>query len=187
MKKKLLVIVSILIIALIATLPASADDDYHCGMGEAESALQAYTVGTSILNQNSSIKIAGLGGGITNCRVFVASALFGLPNTYTFQSSEYFLIGINWLSSYKNSEISRQEAIASMSLIEDRVFLGPVGGPLEEVELTYSAFKNVYRNGSVAVYQTRYYLAHLEPGEYEVFWETQPLGLSATSFINVLP
>ncbi len=188
MKKKLIVILSILIIALIATLPASADDeDYHCGMGEAMSALQSFTVGTSVVNRNSSIKMAGLGGGVANCRVHVASALLGFPTTYTFHSSEYFLIGINWVSPYKNAEISRQEAIASIRSIEDRIFLGPVGGELEEVEVIHSAFKNVYRNGSIYLYQTRHYLAHLEPGEYEVYWETQPFGLSATTFINVLP
>lgn len=187
MKTKLIVILSI-IIALTAAFPASAgDEDYHCGMGEAVSALQAFTVGSSVLNVNSSNKMAGLGGGIANCRVHVASALLGLPTTYTFQSSEYFLIGINWLNGYKNNEVSRLEAIAGISSIEDRVFLGPVGGPLVEVELMHSAFKNVYRNDSIAVYQTRHYLAHLEPGEYEVYWETQPFGLSATTFINVLP
>ena len=188
MKKKLIVILSILIIALIAALPASADgEDYHCGMGEAMSAIQAFTVGSSVVNVDSSVKMAGLGGGVANCRVHVASALLGLPTTYTFHSSEYFAIGINWLSGYKNSEISRQEAIDGLNSIEDRIYIGPVGGPLVEVDLIYSAFKNVYRNDSVAVYQTRHYLAHLEPGEYEVYWETQPFGLSATTFINVLP
>ena len=169
MKKKLSVTLLILIVSLIATVPALADSESHpCGMGEVESTLQALPVGFFNVNQsNTTVKIAGLGGGTANCYV----PLFRNEETYTYHSSEFVFGGLAILSRYKDSGLSRQEGIDEISSFEERVFLGPVDGELVEVELTQTAFKGMVDklNHEQIVYQVRGFITQLEPGEYSVY------------------
>jgi hypothetical protein len=185
----------LLIIAILFVLAPSVsarstpkDKIHHCGPGEVNSVLQALPVGFTLVNDfNNSIKKAGLGGGVGHCqfRVFFDGA------TFTYCERDLILGGLVWLDPYKAQGISRDEAIASISAIQDIIEFGPVGGSLVDQDLEYTSFKDVNHPVlGLTVYQQRAFTAQLDPGEYESVWTAtfdDGTQTSATVRIVVLP
>jgi len=185
MKKRILSITLVLLFTLISVVTVVADaPEGSCGSGEIQSALQALPVGFHIVNEQlNDIKMAGLGEGVANCQY----RFFG-PGTTSYRASDLILGGVVYFWDYKKLGMTRQEAIDDILRIEDRVWLGPEGGPLVEQELTYTSFKNFnHPDLGVSVYQQRALIIQLEPGVYESYWESYYDGeLEASNTVTLI-
>ncbi len=177
-----------LLLSIVLSQTVFAKDDTHCGWGEASSTLQALPVGyvqsTDFALRNQR---AGVGGGTLHCqfRVFADGA------TYTFHSGDFIVGGIVYLFDYKNWGFTLAGAIADTDAYEDRVWFGPVGGPLTEQSLDRTGYKQMHRpDWGLTLYQQRAFITQLAPGEYISRWEATYYGApwaSATVHIVVLP
>jgi hypothetical protein len=158
-------ILSALIILALAIFPKNAQaksKDSQCGTGEVQSALQALPIGFLIVDNDK----AGLGAGIRHCLY----TPFEEGTTFAFDSSDHILGGFANFIPLELLGVTRQEGIELLLDAEDRIFLGPVGTPddqLVEQELTMSAFKDmIHPELGHIVYQTKGFITELEPGTY---------------------
>ncbi len=190
--KRNLLFSSILILVVIflgASRSAQAGPpERHCGMGEVQAALQALPVGFyTVSNGLSDIKMGGLGAGVANCQY----RLFFDGQTFTFSTSNRILGGVVYMLDYQDQGMTRSEAIQAILAIQDRVFLGPEGGPLVEQELTTTTFKDMVHPAlGHIVYQHRAIITQLPPGEYESLWMfSHPVipDFSATVHLDIEP
>lgn len=162
----------------------------QCGSGEVQSTLQALPVGfVNVNNMNSSVKIAGLGGGVDRCQY----RLYFDGQIATFHASDFILGGVSWTDPYVQSGHSREEAIDEIQKIEDRVFLlrQDSSEPPIEQQLMHTAFKDMLHPSlGHIVYQSRGYITQLEPGIYESLWISTVDGVEvdrATVTLEILP
>jgi hypothetical protein len=103
--------------------------------------------------------------------------------TFTFTDEDVFLGGIVQLYDYENAGLSREEAIADLESIQDRVWLaevlsGGVTGAWVEQPLMRTAYKNIESAVlGLTVLQQRAFITSLPPGEYLSYWESSYQGV----------
>jgi hypothetical protein len=112
--------------------------------------------------------------------------LFWDGQTVTFCEDDVILGGIVWFDPYKSEGISRQQSIAGIEAIHDRLWIDGVEQPLMD-----TAYKDGQSSmyGDV-VYQQRGFIGELPVGTHTSYWESvDPVyGLStATVTVIVLP
>lgn len=163
----LFALAAILALALPNGTVGASQQEAQCGQGEVQAAFQALLVATANVDNMKG----GLGAGASDCRY----ALWDDGATVVFSSSDFILGATANFIPLELLGVTVQEAKEILSNSEDRLFLGPVGTPadqLVEQELQETAFKHIiHPDFGHIVYQTKGFISHLEPGEYTSRYE----------------
>jgi hypothetical protein len=152
----------------------------RCNEGDAQAMLQAEPVAAEMLRRGQDHP--GLLDTLAACqyRVYLDG------RTFTFCEDDVILGGLVWFWPYVTAGISREDAIADIELIQDRVWIDG-----EEQTLERTAFKDLHTLlfGQI-VYQQRAFITQLPPGDHESFYlSTDPRfpDFTATVHLHVLP
>lgn len=166
LKIKILLTILFLAIAIVTTgiwteTGQASPPESGCTLGAAQSALEATPVG--LYNVGNSK--AGLGDGVTNCSAW----LFLDGQTFSFNSSDFLLLGYTNFIPYEYLGLSRAEGIAMLVSAQESVYFGEAGSSLTEVEIINTAVKTaIHPDFGKIVYQGVGFVTQLEAGDYEV-------------------
>lgn len=149
-----------------------------CTMGDARSMFEALQIPFNVLRPRG-IEGPKMLDSVGRCQY----RLFRDGATFTFTDEDVFLGGIVQLYDYENAGLSREEAIADLESIQDRVWLaevlsGGVTGAWVEQPLMRTAYKNIESAVlGLTVLQQRAFITSLPPGEYLSYWESSYQGV----------
>lgn len=162
-----------------------------CTTGDALAMFEALQVATNVMRPRG-IEAPKLLDTLSRCQY----RLFRNGATFTFSEEDTFLGGVLWLYDYDNLGLTREEAIADLESIQDRVWLaevqpGGATGPWVEQPLMRTAYKNIESAVfGLTVLQHRAFITRLPPGEYWSYWESRSPGapdVTATVRLSITP
>lgn len=158
------------LVACIGPQPALAQTEEPCSYGDAQALLLEVPVAAT---QSDRSDRPHLGGLWKECQF----RLYEHGETFTFGEDDYILGGIAWWWSYEEMEEfgwSREEAIADLQLVTDRVEIAVVNRgkrePFEPVPLILTSYRDAQLFGTHIVFNHRAFIAQLPAGDYLVRW-----------------
>jgi hypothetical protein len=116
-------------------------------------------------------------------------------SSWTFRENEPFLGAVLWFS-FRDPGMTREESIADIVATTDRVWLARVQpdgsvGPAVEQHLSQTPVQQImYPGFGLLVYQQRYFIGHLEAGDYVSTWASTFYGdpdSTATVMLHIEP
>jgi hypothetical protein len=158
-----------LILATISPLPAAADSS-TCTESGVVAIAQAPLAADRVLTRGlTRPRIADT---LQHCRY----GFYRDGSEATFRAGEPFLGAILWFSDYMESDIARADAVNDIEITGDRVYLARVQvdgslGPSVEQPLSRTPYMQERSPlFGIIVYQQRYFIGHLDPGDYLSTW-----------------
>jgi hypothetical protein len=155
-----------------------------CTVGDARAMLEALQIPVHVMRPRG-IEGPKLLDALAECQY----RLFRDGATVTFSEEDVILGGVAYLYEYVQLGTTRDQAVAELEAIQDRVWLGPVlpdgsVGDLVEQPLMHTNYKNIMSSLlALTVVQHRAFITQLPAGEYLSFWESTSPGLPDESAV----
>lgn len=193
MKAALVILSSILVTSIspAEALRRAEVNAQPCTMGDARAIFEALPIAVHVIRPRG-IEGPKLLDSLGRCQY----RLFRDGATFTFSEKDVFLGGVVELYDYENVGVTREEAIADLGSIQDRVWLaevlpGGATGVWVEQPLMRTAYKNIQSVVlGLTVLQHRAFITSLPPGEYLSHLESSYQGvpdLTATVRLIITP